>query len=99
MSPSTNRLKSQLSFSSRLPSLGMLSQISEVGNENLEANTLDEEKLGNDNGDARFYGTGFPFGSWNDASNFSDSFNGLRRDQDNNRKLCSSTQVRTFLFW
>lgn len=98
MSPSPNRLKSQLSFSSRHPSLGMLSQISEVEGEDLGANTLDEEKLGNDNGDARFYGTGFAFGSWTDSSNFSESFNGLRRVQDNTRKLCSSTQVRTFLF-
>ncbi|PON58130.1 Basic helix-loop-helix transcription factor [Parasponia andersonii] len=92
VSPSTNRLKSQLSFSSRLPSLGVLSQISEVESESFEANTLDEEKLGNDNGVARFCGSGFTFGSWNDSSNFSESFDGLRRDQDNNRKLCSSTQ-------
>lgn len=93
VSPSTNRLKTQISFSSRLPSsLGVLSQISEDGSENLGASTLDEEKLGNGNGDARFYGTGFPFSSWNETSNFTDGFSGLRRDQENNRKLCSSTQ-------
>lgn len=93
VSPSTNRLKTQLSFSSRLPSsLGMLSQISEVGSDNLGASTLDEEKLRNGNSDARFYGTGFPFGSWNDSSNFTDNYGGLRRDQENNRKLCSGTQ-------
>ncbi|KAM6568511.1 hypothetical protein CsatB_016496 [Cannabis sativa] len=92
MSPPTNRLKSQLSFSPRIPSLGMLSQISEVESENnLEANTLDEEnKLGNNNenntSDVQFYGSGFSFGSWNDSSNFSDSYGGLRRDQDKNNE-------------
>ncbi|XP_062117614.1 transcription factor bHLH130 [Humulus lupulus] len=92
VSPPPNRLKSQLSFSPRLPSLGILSQISEVESEHLEANTLDEEKLGNENGEARFFGSGFSFGSWNDSSNFPDSYGALRRDQDISRKLCSSTQ-------
>lgn len=72
----------------------MLSQISEVGSDNLGASTLDEEKLRNGNSDARFYGAGgFPFGSWNDSSNFTDNYGGLRRDQESNRKLCSGTQV------
>lgn len=72
----------------------MLSQISEVGSDNVGASTLDEEKLRNGNSDARFYGAGgFPFGSWNDSSNFTDNYGGLRRDQESNRKLCSGTQV------
>ena len=99
LSPPANRLKTQISFSPRLPSsLGMLSQISEDGTESLGAGSLEEDKLGNGNGDARFYGTGFPFGSWNDSSNFTDNFGGLRRDQESNRKLCSSFQVWNFLF-
>ncbi|KAL5545536.1 hypothetical protein UlMin_005223 [Ulmus minor] len=88
-----SRLRSQLSFSSRPPSsLGMLSQISEIGSESLGASNLDEGKLGNGNGDARYYGNGFPFGSWNESLNFTDNFGGIRRDQDNSRKLCSGTQ-------
>ncbi|KAL4606931.1 hypothetical protein ACB092_09G139000 [Castanea dentata] len=48
VSPSTDRLKSQLSFSPRFPSsLGMLSQISEIGSENLGANSPDDGKLEN----------------------------------------------------
>lgn len=71
----------------------MLSQISEIGSENLGAGGLEEGKLGSSNGDGRFYGTGFPLGSWSDSSNFTESLGGLRRDQDNDRKLFSSTQV------
>ncbi|XP_048321938.1 transcription factor bHLH130 isoform X2 [Ziziphus jujuba] len=97
VSPPTNRLKSHLSFSSRFPtSLGMLSQISEIGSENLGAGGLEEGKLGSSNGDGRFYGTGFPLGSWSDSSNFTESLGGLRRDQDNDRKLFSSTQNEEF---
>lgn len=76
----------------------MLSQISELGSENLGAGSLDEGKLGNDNGDARFYGTGFPLSSWSDSSNFTENLGGLRRDQDSDRKLSSGTQVATSLF-
>lgn len=85
VSPSSNRLNSQISFSSLLPSsLGMLSQISEqVGN----------EKLANTNGDAQFFTptSGFPFASWNESSQFSETFPGVKRDPDSTRTLFSSS--------
>ncbi|XWS43203.1 hypothetical protein CRYUN_Cryun16bG0082500 [Craigia yunnanensis] len=93
LSPSSNRLKSQISFSSRLPSsFGMLSQISEIGNESIGANSPDDGKLGNSNGDARFYGSGYQYGSWNDSAHFTENFSGLKRTQDNDRKFFSTTQ-------
>lgn len=93
VSPSTNRLKSQLSFSSRFPSsLGMLSQISEIGSESAGVDSVDDVKLGNGNGDARFYGSGLPYGSWNDSSHFTENFAGLKRDEENETKLFSTTQ-------
>lgn len=88
------RLKGQLSFSSRVPSsLGMLSQISEIGSESFGASGPDAGKLRNGSGDSRFYSSpGFPYGSWNDI-HFAENFNGMKRDQDSNGKLFSNTQV------
>ncbi|XVF75849.1 hypothetical protein PTKIN_Ptkin13bG0220000 [Pterospermum kingtungense] len=87
LSPSSNRLKNQISFSSRLPSsLGMLSQISEIGDESIGANSPDGGKLGNSNSDARFYGTGYQYGS------FAENFSGLKRTQDNDQKFFSANQ-------
>ncbi|CAN6577096.1 unnamed protein product [Malus baccata var. baccata] len=37
---------------------------------------------------------GFPFGTWNDSSNFPESLDGMRRDQDHDGKLFSVDQVR-----
>ncbi|XWS59209.1 hypothetical protein CRYUN_Cryun08bG0101800 [Craigia yunnanensis] len=91
LSPSSNRLKNQISFSSRLPSsLGMLSEISEIGNESIEANS--PGKLGNSNSDTRLYGTGYQYGSWNDSAHFTENFSGLKRTQDNDRKFFSTNQ-------
>ncbi|XVE96044.1 hypothetical protein REPUB_Repub02eG0187300 [Reevesia pubescens] len=93
LSPSSNRLKNQVGFSSRLPSsLGMLSQISEIGNESIGANSPDDGKLGNSNSDARFYGTGYQYGSWNDSAHFTGNFSGLKMTQDNDRKCFSTNQ-------
>lgn len=77
LSPSTKRLKSQLSIPSRIPSsLGMLSRISEV-----ETDSPTHEKVGNGNGDARFYSTGLSYGSWNDSSHFTENFTNMKREQ------------------
>ncbi|KAF5474090.1 hypothetical protein F2P56_006023 [Juglans regia] len=93
VSPSTNRLKSQISFSSRLPSsLGMLSQISELGTETVGPNSPRDGKLGNGNDDARFYGLGFPYSSWNDPSHLTDNFSAMKREQDDDGKLFSDAQ-------
>ncbi|XVE61220.1 hypothetical protein DITRI_Ditri06bG0021800 [Diplodiscus trichospermus] len=93
LSPSSNRLKNQISVSSRQPSfLGKLSQISETSNESIGANSPDDGKLGNSNSDARFYGTGYQYGSWNDSSHFTENFSGFKRTQDNDRKFFSTNQ-------
>ncbi|XP_031280209.1 transcription factor bHLH130-like [Pistacia vera] len=90
--PAANRLKTQLSFSSRIPSsLGMLSQISEIESDSVAGSPTDG-KVGNGDGDARFYSAGFPYGSWNDLSHFVENFTGMKRDQENDRKLFSGTQ-------
>lgn len=79
LSPSTKRLKSQLSIPSRIPSsLGMLSRISEV-----ESDSPTHGKFGNGNGDSQFYSTGFSYGSWNDSSHFTESFTNMKREQGN----------------
>ncbi|XP_050230352.1 transcription factor bHLH130-like [Mercurialis annua] len=88
------RLKTQLSFSSRVPSsLGILSQISEIGSESIDAAASpDSGKLGNGNGDGRFYSSnGYSYGSWNDSP-FAENFNSLKRDSNDNTKLFSSAQ-------
>ncbi|KGN59326.1 transcription factor bHLH130 [Cucumis sativus] len=87
VSPSSNRLNSQISFSSLVPSsLGMFPQISEqvVGN----------EKLSNsNNGETQFFTpSGFPFASWNESSQFSETFPGIKRDPDSNKKFSSGHQ-------
>ncbi|XP_022766751.1 transcription factor bHLH130-like [Durio zibethinus] len=93
LSPSSNRLKNQISFSSGLrSSLGMLSQISEIGDESNGANSPDDSKLGNSNSDAQFYGTGYQYSSWNDSARFAENFSGLKRTQDNERKFFSINQ-------
>lgn len=96
VSPSTNRIKSRLSFSSRIPSpLGVLPQVSEIDSNSIAGSPTDG-KTGNGNGDARFYSAGFPYGSWNDSSHFTDNFPAMKRDQENDRKFFSSTQVSIF---
>lgn len=100
VSPSTNRLKSQISFSSRLPSsLGMLPQISEIGSESVGPNSPCDAKLGNGNDDARFYGLGFPYGSLTDPLHFSENFTGMKREQDEDGELFSGTQVSNLSFF
>uniref|UniRef100_A0A5B7BVU3 BHLH domain-containing protein n=1 Tax=Davidia involucrata TaxID=16924 RepID=A0A5B7BVU3_DAVIN len=92
-SPSSSRLKGQMHFSSGVPSsLGMLSQISEVESENVEANGHGDGKLGDGNGNTQFYNSGYSFGSWNDSTHFGENFNGLKRDQDNDGKLFAGSQ-------
>lgn len=88
------RLKSQLSFPARIPSsLSMLSPMSAIESESIDAASPDSGKLRNGNCDARAYtATGFPYGSWND-SNFAENFNSMKRDPDDNGKLFSNIQV------
>lgn len=71
----------------------MSSQISDIGTETIGANSPLDGKLGNGNDDARFYGLGFPYGSWNDPSNLAENFTTMKREQDDDGKLFSGTQV------
>lgn len=82
LSPSASRLRGQINFSSGLPSLGLLPQISEIGSESIAVSSPDDGKLGN--GDTHFYVSGFPVGAWNDSMQFA--------DDGENAKLFSSTQ-------
>ncbi|XP_028777505.1 transcription factor bHLH130 [Neltuma alba] len=84
-SPSMSRLKNQFGFLSRRnSSLGVLSQISEIEGESIEATNPDNGGLGSVNG----YGPGFPYSSWNDASHLG----GLKREPSNSEKLFSNAQ-------
>lgn len=91
-SPSSSTFKNHMSFSS----LGMLSRITEVENESGGASGLDDTKVGNSNYVNSSYGTGFPFGSWNDSTNFGENFNGIKREFDNDGKAFVNNEVS---FW
>ncbi|MED6221382.1 hypothetical protein PIB30_054087 [Stylosanthes scabra] len=93
LSPSMNRLKNQISFSSRTASsLGMLSQISEIGNEEIGATSPEDGRQGGSNGDASHFSSGFSYGSWNDAPQLLENFTGLKRGRNSNEKLLSDVQ-------
>ncbi|KAL1330602.1 transcription factor bHLH130 isoform X2 [Arachis hypogaea] len=93
LSPSMNRLKNQISFSSRTASsLGMLSQISEIGNEEIGANSPEDGRQGGSNGDALHYSPGFCYGSWSDAPQHSENLTGLKRGRSSNGKLFPDVQ-------
>lgn len=94
ISPTASRLKSQMSFSSGLPSsLGMLSRISEIEGENIGATGNDDAKSGSGNGDTQFYTSEFPLSSWSDSLHFAENFTGLKRELDDDEKLFSGAQV------
>ncbi|MED6118967.1 hypothetical protein PIB30_007857 [Stylosanthes scabra] len=93
LSPSMNRLKNQISFSSRTASsLGMLSQISEIGNDEIGATSPEDGRQGGSNGDASRYSSRFSYGSWNDAPQLLENFSGLKRGRNSNEKLLSDVQ-------
>ncbi|KAL0359483.1 UNVERIFIED_CONTAM: Transcription factor [Sesamum angustifolium] len=87
-------IKNHMNFSSGTPStLGMLSRITEVENENGGAIGLDDGKVGNSSGDNLYFSSGFPFGSWNDSSPFAENFtSSIKRELDNDHKLFANTQ-------
>ncbi|KAI9080722.1 hypothetical protein K1719_037235 [Acacia pycnantha] len=88
-SPSMSGLKNQLGFLSRSSSsLGMLSQISEIEGESIEATNPDNGGLESVNG----YVPGFPYSSWNDASHLSENLGGLKREPSNSENLFSNAQ-------
>lgn len=86
----TGRFKNQMSPLSRQSSSpGMMSQISEMGNENMGANSSpDDGSLGNVNGSSRVYVSGFPISSWEDSP--LENFTGLKRARNINGKIIPS---------
>ncbi|GLT96133.1 hypothetical protein SLE2022_137780 [Rubroshorea leprosula] len=71
---------------------GSNGDISEIESESIETRVPDDDnKLRTSSGDGRFYGTDFLYGSWNDSSNFTENFCGMKREQDD-RKLFSGIQ-------
>ncbi|KAK4413000.1 Transcription factor [Sesamum alatum] len=86
--------KNHMNFSSGTPStLGTLSRITEVENENGRAIGLDDGKVGNSSGDNLYFSSGFPFGSWNDSSPFAENFtSSIKRELDNDHKLFANSQ-------
>ncbi|KAJ4758738.1 BHLH transcription factor [Rhynchospora pubera] len=78
--PTNNRLKGQLSFSSRQGSL--MSQISEMESEGMDGSS--PEGAGNSGGGShRNYIPGFPMNSWDESSLLSDNFSGMKRTREN----------------
>lgn len=77
---SNNRLKGQLSFSSRQGSL--MSQISEMESEGMDGSS--PEGAGNSGvGSHRNYISGFPMNSWDEPALLSDNFSGMKRTREN----------------
>ncbi|KAK2997988.1 hypothetical protein RJ639_026538 [Escallonia herrerae] len=93
LSPLPGRLKSQLNLLSGIPSsLGMLSRISELEGESIEATDPDNARLQNGNGDTPYYSSEYPFSSWNDPMHISENFTGLKRELDDDGKLFAADQ-------
>jgi hypothetical protein len=73
----------------------MLSQISEIDSEDIEATSPND---GGSNGDTTHYGSGFPYSSWNDTQSFSENLIGLKRGRSGNEEMFSDFQV-CLLLW
>ncbi|WOL12355.1 hypothetical protein Cni_G21121 [Canna indica] len=80
MMDGSNRSKGQLNFSSRQSSV--MSQISEMENEEMEGSSTKE-----DSNSCRTYISGFPVTSWDDSSLFNSSFLGLKGGGDGEVKM------------
>ncbi|CAJ1967490.1 unnamed protein product [Sphenostylis stenocarpa] len=92
LSPCISRLKNQISFSPRnASSLGMLSQISEIGSEDVEATSPDDDTSHGGN-DTQHFGPEFPYGSWNETPQLSENLSGLKRGRSGNEKIFSDVQ-------
>ncbi|XP_072982177.1 transcription factor bHLH130-like [Typha latifolia] len=85
MDNSGNRLKTQLSFSSRQGSL--MSQISETGSEGMDGNSPEEDPAHVSGG--RCYIPGYPIASWEDSSLLPDNFSPLKRAREAEGKIIS----------
>ncbi|XP_008776552.1 transcription factor bHLH130-like [Phoenix dactylifera] len=88
MGDGTNRLKGQISFSSRQDSsAGLMSQISEIGSEGMGGTSPEKSNLGVGNGRGRCYIPGFPVATWDDSPLLSDNYSGLKRVREAEGKI------------
>ncbi|KAG4913024.1 hypothetical protein AAZX31_19G130700 [Glycine max] len=87
LSLSMNRMKNQISFSSISPSssLGVLSPTSKIGTEGIRVTSTEDGRQGGSNGDARYFGPGFSYASWNEPSHH-------KRQRSSNDELLSDSQ-------
>ncbi|XP_047172683.1 transcription factor bHLH130-like [Vigna umbellata] len=92
LSPCISRLKNQINFSPRnSSSLGMLSQISEIGSEDIETTSPDDNTTHGGN-DTQHFGPGFPYGSWNETLQLSENLSGMKRGRSDSEKIFSDVQ-------
>nr|XP_010913124.1 transcription factor bHLH130 [Elaeis guineensis] len=88
MGDGTNRLKCQISFSSRQDSsTGLMSQISEIGSEGMGGSSPEKSNLVAGNGGGRCYIPGFPVATWDDSPLLSDNYSGLKRAREAEGKI------------
>lgn len=88
MGDGTNRLKGQISFSSRQDSsTGLMSQISEIGSEGMGGTSPEKSNLGVGNGGGRCYIPGFPVATWDDSPLLSDNYSGMKRAREAEGKI------------
>lgn len=88
MGDCTNRIKGQISFSSRQNSpAGLMSQISEIGSEVMVGRSPEESNMGIGNGSGRCYIPGFPVASWDDSPLLADNYSGLKRAREAEGKI------------
>lgn len=85
MMDATDRLKGQISFSSRQNSV--MSQISEMESDDMDGSSSPKDG----GGGGRSYIPGFPVGSWDDSSPFNNnSLSDLKRGRDGEEKMVTA---------
>ncbi|KAI3449926.1 hypothetical protein Pfo_006591 [Paulownia fortunei] len=82
---SASRFKSQVEFSSRHSTSGMMHPISEIGSKGIGGNSPGDGQFDEDRGNDIDYITGLPMNSWDDSAVLSDNFLKGLADNDNKR--------------
>lgn len=82
---SASKFKSQMDFSSRHTSSGMMDPISEIGSKGMGEHGAVDGQFDDDRGNDVDYITGFPINSWDDSALLSDNFLKGVADNDNER--------------
>jgi len=93
LSPCISRFKNHINFSPRnSSSLGVLSHIFEIGSEDIEATSPDDDVSDGSN-DTQHFVPGFPYGSWSETPQLLENLSGLKRRRRDNEKIFSEVQV------